>query len=84
MSIAYFVLQLERTNRAATSNHQGDMPKLTDPLVRATLVGVLVPFAYWIVFTRLFPGAPFTGGAGVAAGVALGYFEYRRSRTALG
>lgn len=56
------------------------MAKLTDPLVRATLIAVGVPPAYWAVFTLLFPGVPFTAGAGVAAGVALAFFEYRRSK----
>ena len=60
------------------------MPKLTDPLVRATLVGVGVPAAYWAIFTAWFPEAPFAGGAGIAAGVALAVFEYRRSKTVLG
>jgi hypothetical protein len=57
------------------------MPKLTDPLLRATLVGALVPPAYWAVFTLLFPGMPLTRGAGVACGVALALYEYRRTKT---
>ena len=77
-------MRFDPAAHAATSNLQGDTAKLTDPRVRAALVGVLVPFAYWATLALLFPGAPFTGGAGVAAGIALAFFEYRRSKTALG
>ncbi|CAN5179550.1 hypothetical protein BH24GEM2_BH24GEM2_16290 [soil metagenome] len=59
------------------------MAKLTDPLVRAALVGVLVPPTYWAVFTLLFPGMPVTHGAGVGAAIPLAFLEYRRSKRAL-
>ena len=60
------------------------MSKLTDPGVRALLLGVLVPPAFWAIFTLLFPGEPMTPGAGVGMAIPLAYLEYRRAKRALG
>ena len=59
------------------------MPKVTDPRVRALLLGVLIPPAYWAIYTLLFPGQPMTPGAGVGVAIPLAYLEYRRAKKAL-